>query len=231
MRLLGVAGIALVAGPLVTSCGASVSTEGEACSDCIMLGYVCSDGTSPYTGRCLRIAGTCTAERRPCPGEDCATTECGPPIRMASYACEDGTTGGPTGRCRRETSGSCAWEIRTCVRKCEPTECDVPSIACADGSLPTFGPCKRAPDGRCAVTTWTCPKPKPTCDGPHTCTCDVAKKSMADEICTTVRAGGGDCVVCLQSVDPSGVQCQWSALYMPAECPCPAPMTLPKCPG
>ncbi len=231
MRWLGVVGIAVVAGALVASCGASVATEGEVCSGCPMPGALCADGTNPYTGRCLRDAvGACTAERRPCPGDDCATTDCGPPIRMATYSCEDGTTGGPTGRCRRAASGTCAWEIRTCVRTCEPTECDVPSIACADGSLPTYGPCKRGADGRCAVTTWTCPKPKP-CDGPHTSTSDIATKAMADSICTSVRAGGKDCVVCVQSVDPSGVACQWSAVEMPTDCPCSKPMTLPKCPG
>src|SRR5215470_17462050 len=46
--------------------------------------------------------------------ELCDVAECGPPIRMPSKRCADGSIGGPTGRCLRKPDGRCAWEIRTC---------------------------------------------------------------------------------------------------------------------
>lgn len=50
------------------------------------------------------------------PGGDelCDVAECGPPIRMPSRRCPDGSIGGPTGRCLRKPDGKCAWEIRPC---------------------------------------------------------------------------------------------------------------------
>jgi len=51
----------------------------------------------------------------PGPGEPlCDVAECGPPIRMPSKRCPDGSIGGPTGRCLREPDGRCAWEVRSC---------------------------------------------------------------------------------------------------------------------
>jgi hypothetical protein len=44
----------------------------------------------------------------------CDVAECGPPIRMPSRRCPDGSIGGPTGRCLRKSDGACAWEIRPC---------------------------------------------------------------------------------------------------------------------
>jgi hypothetical protein len=49
------------------------------------------------------------------PGEPlCDVAECGPPIRMPSKRCPDGSIGGPTGRCLRKPDGRCAWEVRPC---------------------------------------------------------------------------------------------------------------------
>jgi hypothetical protein len=49
------------------------------------------------------------------PGEPlCDVAECGPPIRMPSKRCPDGSIGGPTDRCLRKPDGRCAWEIRSC---------------------------------------------------------------------------------------------------------------------
>lgn len=51
----------------------------------------------------------------PGPGEPlCDVAECGPPIRMPSKRCPDGSIGGPTGRCLRKPDGRCGWEIRPC---------------------------------------------------------------------------------------------------------------------
>lgn len=49
------------------------------------------------------------------PGDElCDVAECGPPIRMPSRRCPDGSIGGPTGRCLRKPDGRCAWEVRPC---------------------------------------------------------------------------------------------------------------------
>jgi hypothetical protein len=44
----------------------------------------------------------------------CDDAECGPPIRMPSRRCPDGSVGGPTGRCLRKPDRTCAWEVRPC---------------------------------------------------------------------------------------------------------------------
>lgn len=55
-------------------------------------------------------------ERPGPPGDDllCDPAECGPPIRMPSRRCPDGSIGGPTGRCLRKPDRRCAWEVRPC---------------------------------------------------------------------------------------------------------------------
>jgi hypothetical protein len=52
----------------------------------------------------------------PDPPDDplCDVAECGPPIRMPSRRCADGSTGGPTDRCLRKPDGRCGWEVRPC---------------------------------------------------------------------------------------------------------------------
>lgn len=47
-------------------------------------------------------------------GIDCSPQECGPQLGLPNYTCEDGTTGGPTGRCLK-TGDACGWEVRDCV--------------------------------------------------------------------------------------------------------------------
>lgn len=47
-------------------------------------------------------------------GGECSKADCGQQIAIPNWTCEDGTQGGPTGRCIRRSNGSCGWEIHQC---------------------------------------------------------------------------------------------------------------------
>jgi hypothetical protein len=54
--------------------------------------------------------GPKTSELPPCP-----ELECGPALGMPNKLCADGKTmSGPTGKCLRNTDGSCGWEVLGC---------------------------------------------------------------------------------------------------------------------
>ena len=44
---------------------------------------------------------------------ECSSDQCGPQLGLPNWICEDGTTGGPTGRCVK-TGDECGWEVRDC---------------------------------------------------------------------------------------------------------------------
>jgi hypothetical protein len=44
----------------------------------------------------------------------CPQSECGPQLGRPTELCEDGSTGGPTGRCLRGSDGTCGWEVLEC---------------------------------------------------------------------------------------------------------------------
>jgi hypothetical protein len=83
---------------------------------------------------------------------------------MPTYACDDGTMGGPTGRCIVGEGGQCGWEIAECKKGCARGGCsgtlcveegeDVmttcewrPEYACYDAAA-----CERQADGACGWT-------------------------------------------------------------------------------
>jgi len=45
----------------------------------------------------------------------CPTADCGSALGLLNYECEDGSMGGPTGRCLRRANGSCGWEVLRCT--------------------------------------------------------------------------------------------------------------------
>ena len=71
----------------------------------------------------LSLAAACAGNGRgestgdALPGGTCAPQECGPVPALPGWVCQDGTLGGPTGRCLRGSGGRCAWEIRECAAK------------------------------------------------------------------------------------------------------------------
>jgi hypothetical protein len=44
----------------------------------------------------------------------CEADDCGPQLGLPNWTCEDGTMGGPTGRCIEDAGGDCVWEVKSC---------------------------------------------------------------------------------------------------------------------
>jgi hypothetical protein len=79
------------------SSGGSGGTAGNAGSQ--------GGGVSPDAGQ-PNSGGTSTAE-------ECSVDQCGPQLGLPNWTCEDGTMGGPTGRCLK-TGDGCGWEVLDC---------------------------------------------------------------------------------------------------------------------
>jgi len=84
--------------------------------ECILL-YLpacgCDGETYPNSCEAAR-EGVNVFANAPCDEVLCDIADCGPPLGMPNYMCEDGTWAGPTGRCLRSADGGCGWEIRDC---------------------------------------------------------------------------------------------------------------------
>lgn len=166
----------------------------EGCTTCAIPEIACADGTSPYSGKCLEKDGACIAEYKGCSSE-CSKEACGPALGMPSYTCEDGTTGGPTGRCLKNADGTCGWEVKNCRAKCQPADCGPPPLGpmCKDGMAPAMT-CGRAPDDTCRWTVAPCAAT--ACDkvemAPRACTaksdCEVGLRQL--NCCGSMRAMG-----------------------------------------
>jgi len=65
-------------------------------------------GSGPINGGASSVGGSNPIE--------CDKAECGPQLGLPNWPCEDGSIGGPTGRCIRNSAGSCGWEINNCPR-------------------------------------------------------------------------------------------------------------------
>lgn len=131
----------------------------------------------------------------------CATDECGPQLGLPNWLCEDGTQGGPTGRCLKTADG-CGWEVRDCpvageggasgqggqgsgagapgVGEDPCGGCDAPQQVCVyqvGGPGPSRfacanqNPCGAAGACVCIVDQGTC-QPMLMGDPPSYCTCD-----------------------------------------------------------
>lgn len=133
----------------------------------------------------------------------CAAADCGPAPRLPSWQCDDGTTGGPTGRCLPEPNGGCAWEINWCPQACDAAACGpvpmLPPFLCADGRGPPVV-CRREPGGDCAWSVTTC---RPQC-AERECGPRPMRASM---LCSDGTIAGP---VCGQH---NGDRCQWRTLF------------------
>lgn len=163
--------------------------------------------------------------------DPCDPTECGPAPAIPAWICDDGTTGGFTGECRRGADGTCGWVINGCTRACDPTECPdpapgAPSYTCPDGSI--AGPaCTRADDGTCGWSFLECPNdcngvacpPDHVCD-PATGSCQPVNTACGDVLCAageyccnpscgTCAPLGAACTTefCIDCNDPNGASC------------------------
>jgi hypothetical protein len=107
----------------------------QACNACSN-GILCGPGQQcdPATGQCANI---------------CDPNTCGPQPGVPNWVCEDGTVGGPTGRCLPTADGSCGWEINWCPRACTNSECGPEP---GNSLVPCNHTCRRDPNGTC---TWS----------------------------------------------------------------------------
>ncbi len=84
---------------------------GEICTteigDC-MAPPECYDPDMPCPDVCT---GVCEPQLEP---NECEPEACGPPLGMPNYECDDGTIGGPSGRCLLTADGACGWEVIDC---------------------------------------------------------------------------------------------------------------------
>lgn len=107
----------------------------------------------PTGSECHRVV----CIRAPCPsycapvlpvhaGDACDEALCGPPLRIATRMCDDGSIGGWTGHCLRNPDlTTCSWEIRECPA---PAACPLVRFACGAGTHwdDTPGVCACVPD-------------------------------------------------------------------------------------
>ncbi len=127
------------------------------CDECAIPEIGCANGgPGPYQG-CELKDGKCVGKFIGCAGDPCTTEMCGPAIRSPSYTCEDGTLGGNTGRCLRNTDGKCGWQVIDCPRKCTDAECGAPPpvAPCPGGTGPTVT-CARRADATCGWNVGEC---------------------------------------------------------------------------
>lgn len=174
-------------GPQATRCAADEwcdyvegCGDGEAGGLCQLRPDDCDDVDDPvcacdgrtYVNACeAHAAGHDVAAPGRCPDDpDCAPEECGAPPGLPNYECDDGTIGGPTGRCLRDANGFCGWEINDCPE--EPVRCGARlGDTCADDQYCDFdgefcdfadatGVCRVIPDDCPAIVDPVC-----GCDG------------------------------------------------------------------
>ena len=99
----------------------------------------------------------------------CALRDCGPQLKTKRVLCADGKTmAGPTGACKRNALGKCAWEYVKCPpapikAECKAKECGpqsrMPNRLCEDGKTVAgpSGKCYRNQKGVCAWEIVQCP--------------------------------------------------------------------------
>ncbi len=158
-----------------------------------------------------------------CTGGACSNpNSCGPRPASPSWICENGSTGGYTGRCLADAMGQCSWEVNNCPRACEPMECGPrparPNITCADGTtIAGPGDCRRRADGTCSWDIITCPV---ACQADSDC---PPNQACNNGVCGGITMGcraDSDCAQgssCQngQCVPPTMVQCDMNR-------PCPS---------
>lgn len=98
----------------------------------------CPTGSACNRVVCIRAPcpSFCVPTDTRAPGDECDEAECGPAPRIVTLMCADGSIGGLTGRCFRNETLTCGWEIRSCP---------VADVAC--GGRTVDGP-RECPEGQ-----------------------------------------------------------------------------------
>jgi hypothetical protein len=127
-------------------CGGMGCTDPNGCPP----GSRCDENTGNCVSDCVCPDGqTCVQDENgvvSCDGSnECEDPSlCGPAPGVPNWTCEDGSTGGPTGRCLANADGTCGWEIIWCPMGCDPSACEGqppptdPNVVCDDGTVPPY---------------------------------------------------------------------------------------------
>lgn len=112
----------------------------------------------------------------------CQPADCGPQPGAPSYLCEDGTSGGFTGRCRRTAAGTCGWEINNCPPACTSNQACNGQVCVfrfdADGDgVDDAGTCEECASNADCAPGQTCDANN-RCQGAATCTISVSPTSL-----------------------------------------------------
>ncbi|MCK6537842.1 MAG: hypothetical protein L6Q84_33115 [Polyangiaceae bacterium] len=128
------------------------------------------------------------------PGGECAAGACGPAMGMPIKLCPDGVhTAGPTGKCLKNTDGTCGWEISTCPPAQQfcggiaAFQCPAGKI-CVDNPNDGCDPNNGGAD--CGGICVDAPPPAPTASCAGHCGGAAADKSC---YCDSLCQGYGDC--------------------------------------
>ena len=84
-------------------------TKPDACYD--LWDPVCGCDGVTYGNDCDAAAAGVSVDYK---GECCSEEECGPPLGMPNYICDDGVTVAGPGPCQRSAEGKCGWTIIEC---------------------------------------------------------------------------------------------------------------------
>jgi hypothetical protein len=158
------------------------------------------------------------------PVETCDPSACGPAPGAPAEMCWDGSIGGFTGRCIKQSSGVCGWEFRSCPPapgKCMKSSdcgksqyCDVPTGMCG-----STGMCAKLPEGCDLLYAPVC-----GCDGKtygNDCSAKMSGATVAHVgACSPTPSGCGG---------SSGVSCPSGQFCKYADGMCPAPGATGSC--
>ncbi len=153
----------------------------------------------------------------------CAPSDCGPLPGYPTLRCSDGTYAGPTGRCLRDASGTCAWEVHSCPSDaCGGTE----NIGCPAGEYCDYG------FGNCpvpgTVSSGSCkpiPSSCPSTGGPLPSMCGCDGNSYAGP-CNAAIAGvtvaaAGSCAKSCGAFEGGACPTGFTCAYPDYVCPAP----------
>jgi hypothetical protein len=201
-------------------CGGEVSLGSDACAESACGGMpelACWDGSSPFTGKCLKKTdGTCGWEPRKCPDKPAECSTCAIP----EIACADGSS--PyTGKCVTDpATAKCIAEYKGCSGECAKEECGpalgMPSYTCEDGSTGgSTGRCLRGADGKCGWEVKDCPRKCETTDCGAPPPIAPCKDGTAPPM-SCVRSADG--AACVWNVGMCGVTACEKVTMLPRKC-------------